>query len=141
MSLNWNLGPNADEILRKYPSVKHEDGTESQNPVTYTIVVSTMAIGIGRLTRAKAADFYARLRVLDKLHGPFVRDGDGKPRPITPEDVLAHVGLTTNVFPEETQAKWIKRILSDQLSDSAWQFNRAAEAAEKVKADSAPADN
>lgn len=62
MSLNWNLGPNADEILRKYPSVKHEDGTESQNPVTYTIAVSTMAIGIGRLTRAKAADFYEQDR-------------------------------------------------------------------------------
>lgn len=140
MSLNWNLGPNADEILRRYPSVKHEDGTESQNPVTYTIVVSTMAIGIGKLTKAKAAEFYARLSVLDRLHGPFVRDGEGKPRPITPEDILAHVGLETNVFPEETRAKWTKRILDDRLSSFVWRFNRAAEDAEKsVKADSVPA--
>lgn len=122
MSLNWYLGPNADEIMRKYPPVEHEDGTQSQNPVTYTIIMSTMSTGIGKLTQAKASDFYARLSVLNKLRGPFVRDADGKPRPITPEDILAHVGLTTNVFPEETQARWTRRILDDQLSSFRGQF-------------------
>lgn len=136
MSLIWNLGPNADKRRELYPP-----RGEYMNPVTYTLITLTMSIGMGKLTKANAAEFYARATLSDKLYGPLLGNEDGSPRAITPEDVLAHVGLTTNVI-DEARGPWLKRILSDQLSDSAWQFNRAAEAAEKaVKADSVPADN
>jgi hypothetical protein len=111
MSLNWNLGPNADKIRELYPPTF--DGNQdavtytmlypptsdgNQNAVTYTIIMLTMGTGIGNLTEANAAEFFARASVSEKLHGPFLRQADGKPQPLTPADVAAHIGLTTNVF-------------------------------------------
>lgn len=133
MSLNWNLGPNADKIRELYPPTS--DGY--QNVVTYTIIMLTMGTGIGNLTEANAAEFFARASVSEKLHGPFLRQADGKPQPLTPADVAAHIGLTTNVFPTESRTAWTKRVFGNALDDATYRFRsdmrRAAES--EVKSD------
>ena len=118
MSLTWNLGPNADKRRELYPP-----RDEYMNPVTYTLITLTMSIGMGKLTKANAAEFYVRATLSDKLYGPFLGNEDGSPRAITPEDVLAHVGLTTNVI-DEARGPWLKRIIGGYLDDRVGQFKR-----------------
>lgn len=116
MSLNWEVSK-----IKDYETVCMEDdpeeGGRKLTVVTWSLVVATMSVGMGRITEENAAQFYARLAIIEKLHGPFMQrvepDGNGghkvTPRFFTPEEVWAHVGLWTNVFPMETDAKWRKR--------------------------------
>ena len=110
MSLNWNVTKCAD----------HEAlSTDEQWPITQTRIFATMAVGIGEIRNDDdAAEFFARLSLLDSLDGPFLVDGKGKRSEITPDMVRRYVGLSTNVFPRESRAKWLKRIGEARLDDS-----------------------
>lgn len=90
-------------------------GDQVMNPVTETLIFSTMALGIGEITDATLDEFVARIDLFQKLHGALMSTWDGKdvsPRPITREDVEAHKGLKTNVFPMETRTAWVKRTVT-----------------------------
>lgn len=104
---------------------KDEDGEtlHKLSSITNGLIWATMGIGIGEITKANWQEFYARLRVLDKLTGHTSlqerNDETGKfePRPFTAEEVKAHIGLTTNVFPKESVAKWSTRVVANRLDD------------------------
>ena len=109
MSLNWNLEAieNHKEVCWIKTDEKGDDGEPRvrMNPVTETLIFMTMAVKLGSITEANADEFYARLKVIEKLEGPFMfKTEDGKKVDVyfTPEDVQAHIGLACNVSNETT---------------------------------------
>lgn len=129
MSLNWNLSEidNHDEIC-----YVGEGDERRLAGLTNALIQMTMLVGLGDITEANAREFYTRLKLLERLDGPFLHDTkDGKRTPyyITARDVLAHVGLATNVS-DETRAAWLKRQMKYKLADFEWQFDREHKQAE-----------
>lgn len=103
------------------------------NPLTEVLIFATMATGIGQLTEDNADEFYARLNFLERTDGPFIirAEVDGK-RPegaaarITPEEIRAHIGLSTNAtFRDESRTKWMGRFKTD-LDASKRRYQQAA---------------
>lgn len=117
MSLNFDLTAIPEDVKtitaqedRPFDGIKK--GDRIMSPVTNALIWSTLATGIGIINDETVDEVVARLDLLQKLDGALLREFDGedwKPRPITREDVEAHKGLSTNVFPMETRASWVKR--------------------------------
>lgn len=125
MSLNYELG-----AIENWETVCKIDGKDDNgksirkmNPVTNGLIWATMGIGIGKITAENWQEFYARIRILDRLmlstslQERNEKTGEFEPRPFTAEEVKAHIGLTTNVFPKESLAKWSSRIVKDRLRE------------------------
>ncbi len=91
--------------------------------VTHCLIFATMDVGMGTITEDNAGRFYARLRIVEKLFGAK-RGNDKGDVFFTPEEVRDHIGLWTNVSPEETDAKWRKRMLEHATDDGLKQFRR-----------------
>ena len=126
MSLNWTLDKIADwetvcymEAPCDIPSQFVAKGDRMLNPVTNALIWATMAVDLPGITRENAAEFFARLRFTERLDGPMLirAEVDGK-RPegyaafLTPEEVVAHIGLTANVT-AKSRAQWLKRFSMD----------------------------
>jgi len=99
MALTWELTKIKDwkEVCWE---PKDENGQTILRSETNALIWSTMGVGMGDLSKENAPEFVARLRVLEKVYG-----WDEIPT----EVVLKHIGLTTNVFPIETRASFLKR--------------------------------
>jgi hypothetical protein len=120
MSLNWNAQAVPEDVRTIVATVDEpmhgiKAGDRIMSPITHTLIWATMAVGIGVIDDETAPEFYARLNLLTKLglYGEVNEfDAEGKwtgERAITREEVDAHKGLTTNVFPMETRASFVKR--------------------------------
>lgn len=117
MSLSFELSN-----INDYETVCFEEtpGGRRKKPVTEALIFHTMGAGIGEITEATLDEFFARVNAREKLHGPMVtmpmvRPGDKTdwvPYFITKEDVKAHIGLATNVFPYEPRAHWAERLIA-----------------------------
>jgi len=105
MSLDYYL----DEVV-DYESVCFDDGKLSF--VTSQLIFLTMSVGIGKITKKNAKDFYARAKLCSLVFSVT---------PPTPEDVYAHIGLRTNVV-DESDSSWRKRITDSILRDYRWEF-------------------
>jgi hypothetical protein len=104
MSLRWEFTHGVPRDA--YPPRQSDDaGTQEMNPVTYALIIATMAVGLPGITRKNHREFYARLAVVERVGSPFVSGPDG-PRPLTLTDVEAHLGLVTNV-PAQTRGQWL----------------------------------
>jgi len=79
--------------------------------VTNGLIWATIGVGIGVINDDTAEEFAARLSLWQDLNGALLYSADGPVR-ITREDVLAHKGLSTNVFPMERRAAWVKRTVT-----------------------------
>lgn len=109
MALHWDL-----KDIRDYETacfVMGEDGKRRLSPVTEALIWYTMAVDIGRLTEADLPEFWARMKVADALRGPMLWDID-EYRPITLDELKAHVGLSTNVA-KVPRASWVKRVVTE----------------------------
>lgn len=145
MALTWDISKIADwEHVCQEPAEADipEHGIRAGDPVTgdltMALVYLALSTGIGTITAENAAEVYARIALLEELHGVSLRV-NGIDRPITVADVLAHVGLATNVsYRDETRAAWLKRIVGDKLDRSAAQFRERQEFAAR-RADAAAA--
>jgi hypothetical protein len=102
MSLNWNI----EQVKDNKQVCWLEDG--QMNPVTHTLIYSTISVGLGSITDKNLDEFVARFRIIEKLHGPLIWR-DGKESLLTDEEITAHVGLYCNVS-NETRAQWARRI-------------------------------
>lgn len=87
---------------------------EQEWPITNALVWATISCGMCLDDPKDFPEFYARLYVVEKLTGPMIADGDGKPYSITAEDVRKRIGLRTNVG-HETRAQWLKRFVGYDL--------------------------
>lgn len=102
MSLNWSIEDVQDwEVLQS-------DDTEAA--ITECLVWATMSVGIGEITDKNVNEFFARVTLIQRTYGPYLRNGDGSPREITFGDIKRRVGLSTNVFPKESWTKFLRKI-------------------------------
>lgn len=111
MSLNWNIEGCADPDALL---------TEDQRPITDAMIWATLFTGIGKITEKNVAEFYARLVV-----GRYWQGDNALPY----EEVRKYIGLSTNVFPEETRAKWLKRMIGGRMDDLVRKVEREASVA------------
>ena len=103
MSLNFDLS----KIENRQSVCFDEDGY--MRPVTEAIIWTTMAVGMGNITEKNWTEFWARYEVMRRV--------DGTKTFFQASDVKNHIGLHTNVFPEESRTKWMKLVVSRTLDD------------------------
>ena len=111
MSLNYYYTnvKNADTVMFD------EDGM--MYPDTQSIIFTTMSVGLGEITEKNWLEFYARMRIIEKLGG-FT--------PIPSQRVKEHIGLRTNVN-NETRNQWMKRWFEYEFSDIIREARRECE--------------
>ena len=124
MPLTWDLSQIKDH--RDICWIGDEKGDEPDihmNPVTETLIFMTIAVKLGAITEANADEFYARLKIIEKLDGPFL-SRQGKPEYFTPEMVQTHIGLVCNVTNEST-AKFFGSLRTGTFKDYKRQYKSA----------------
>jgi hypothetical protein len=98
-------------------------------PATETLIWICLAIDIGEITQTNWEEWFLRARVWEKSMGAL--RGRGKDQQfITPEEVKAHIGLKTNVFPKSTAAAFAKKmvtVLEREGRDELYKFKREQE--------------
>lgn len=125
MSLNFKL-----DKIKDYKTlcwVRLDADGEKLNPVTDGLIWSTMSIGLGEITEKNINEWLVRLQFSDKLFGTLLikagENGERVERPITREELVAHIGLRTNVT-NETRAKWMKRMTERFMSDAEYALRK-----------------
>ena len=113
------------------PNGRYKAGEDQWHPVTVALIWHTLGTGIGTITEANADEVYARIRLIESLHGASLRNAEGE-QPITMEDVQRHIGLHTNAsFTDESRAKFLKRQAASFLDDAQRLYRRQQERARK----------
>lgn len=116
MSLDFSFAKIANFKAVCYETDPNRPETNRITPVTETLIYGTMLTGIGELkTDADCIAYADRIAAYEKLYGTFLHsvpaaDDSITPRPITLADVRAHLGLRTNVFPRESDAKFTAKL-------------------------------
>jgi hypothetical protein len=83
------------------------------------------AVGIGSITPSNAPEVSARLAILQRLDGPYLRGPDG-PVEITPDDVCDHIGLRTNWGDTaKSRAAFTRNVLGGMLDTAMGAYVRA----------------
>lgn len=83
--------------------VAGENGTETLNLVTATLINYTLVIGVSEITDDNIDEVSCRIALLEAVHGPSLRSGT-KNIFMTRDDVARHVGLrteATNTTPDK----------------------------------------
>lgn len=81
------------------PSQGMVEGETTLNPVTESLIWSTMAIGMNKITEKNWEEFAIRMEVLQVMRGARLTESSAegfRDRFITPEEIHRHVGLYTN---------------------------------------------
>jgi hypothetical protein len=90
--------------------------SDEEWPITHSLIWLTISTGIGDLSEKNAPEFYARVKMLEKM--------DGKDAFYTPEMIRKRIGMTTNVFPMDTRAKWAGKVLKYDMERAVNEFNK-----------------
>lgn len=110
MKVCWIPVEEAGDTPRIFLDIIEKDGEEFfLNPKTRAIIWRTMPLGIGIINVRTIPEFWARNVVwlaINDLDEDFTLD-----------DLRQHSGLATNVFPEESRTKWVKRIIGGRLDE------------------------
>ena len=107
MSLDWKIDTIENYLEVCWVPDPKRPGKKTLNPVTDALIWTTMAVDIGQITEENHEKWFKRLLAWElAVHGERyeVWHPDGSVRPITLEDVHQHVGLRTNVFPQDFPA-------------------------------------
>lgn len=121
MSLNFDLQAIPEETRTVIaeaddPSGHYKKGDKIMSPVTNSLIWATVGIGIGEITQENVHEFYTRVRIQEALCGAYYRkfvDGEWQDQLITLEQVKAHIGLRTNVFPKRSHSEFLKQVTSE----------------------------
>jgi len=100
------------------------------SPITNTLVMLTMGTGINTITAENVDEVFARIRLIEKLHGAMLIAPGGGDRFITREEIEAHVGLRTNAS-SLTRAQFLKQQAAGFMDDEARRSRRERERARK----------
>ena len=87
MSLNWNI--------ERVENWKKKQRKQRNRAVLEALILSTLVIGYGSITKKNYKKFYARLTAFEHLNGAYLYKGN-KPEYISLEDVEMWIGLWTN---------------------------------------------
>lgn len=104
---------------------KDKDGAAlvKTKPVTEALIFHMMAIHIGgSITAKNVKEVFSRIYVREQIVGALVATTAG-PRPITVEDVCAHIGLSTNAY-TNNKTKFKNDLLYWSLRDAGTEFER-----------------
>lgn len=103
MSLDYDLTmiKNREEVT----TITLEDGSKIMNPTTTNIIFGCLSTYIGDITEANYIEWMTRYHIWNMTHGH--KDY------FTLEDVKAHIGLHTNVWPKKPMTKWFKEHIWD----------------------------
>lgn len=108
-------------------------GQARMNPITHAITrYVCMVIGMGEITEANVGEFWARVYAAEKVYGAFLQDVENDAivdHPLTYADIKRHIGLRTNVFPQESRTKFMNR-LHKRIEEDAAEAAKISEAAE-----------
>ena len=134
MALTWSVAEvkdweNVCNIIATvdWPADGTKKGDKLLNPVTSALIWHSLNTGIGRITEENAPEVYARIHMVETIYGSSLRK-EGKDCPITKDDVIAHIGLTTNAsFKDESRASFLKRHVTRQQDESKRDFARHIE--------------
>jgi hypothetical protein len=135
MALHWHFDEDEHPRVRDDERV-YELTTDMHyklTPMAETLVLLTMPCGMQKVTADNAHEFYARLKILERLDGPFFRNADG-PTNLEAAHVHAMIGLRVNV-PQETRTTWRKRILDSNMNALSLEFKRAKKELDKQRAE------
>jgi len=133
LSLNWDISQIRDyeELFQDTPDGRRLDG------LTEAFVWKSMATGLGKgwtLDADFAPEFYARVKLLEKLDGPLWYRPDGKgghEQPlVTVEDVIRRIGLHVNVSPV-SRTQFLKNAVVADLDRDVRRFTEAQAKAEQ----------
>lgn len=128
MALTWSLEKvkyfkdRQDEIWFTY-SKGTPDEYEDVNAETKTLLLGSMAIGIGDLTISNAAEAYARWKVLEKyddiyLYSSYNEDNSNwEKHYVTIDIVKKHIGMFTNVG-FTTKKSWLRNLHESYMKDN-----------------------
>lgn len=107
---------------------KKVDEGHTLNPITKTLVFTTMTIFMDSITEKNWEQFYERIAAWEKAFGPLteIRDRRFKTRwrgqYITPEDIRDHIGLSVNVMPKSDAHfyRHLVKVLRREVMDDAY---------------------
>jgi len=74
-------------------------GKRVEHPFNFTMGIFMIHCGIQTITEANAAEFYMRAKLIEVNFGSLFTNGDGTSRHLTTDDVIAYIGLSSNVSP------------------------------------------
>ena len=127
MALHWNLNAIPDHESLCFMASPYNDpahgikkGDRIMNPVSNTMIWVTLAIDIGNWTPAAMPEVWARISTYQALFGALMADQDG-PIYLTKDQVMAHVGLSTNVS-YKSKTVWRKHVMdrADKEAGNGW---------------------
>lgn len=104
MSLDYDLTAMVNRETHFPPNTEHVEMLGTLNRKVYSLIWGTISVQIGEITLKNADQWYDRYLAWHRLMG--YPDAD---MPFDREDVRNAAGLRTNVYPNLTQAQWLKR--------------------------------
>ena len=134
MSLDFNL--TEIEFFKNDPSsmwVKvKESGSEYEdvNVETKSLIFGCMAVGLNGITKTNLAEWWSRWKVLEKFEGHYLygtplSEGKFEKVCLTPEVLIKHIGLGTNVS-NVTTSNWVSRLKRNSYSNEIKSMNATA---------------
>lgn len=124
MSLNWDLSKidDHDQLFEEREATPTQEGGRYLNALTESLIWTSMVTGLGKgwsLDAEFAPEFYARIKLYERVAGPLIRrwDEDTKgfePYFVTIDDIRRHIGLKVNVS-SVTRAAFIKNLVTRDL--------------------------
>lgn len=125
MSLNIYVKEIQDESLH----YQMENGEAVDiAPMAKNIGFWCLSTDIGQIESGNVHEWYARYEILKSMGTNFFCDGYGHPVEITFADLLAHVGLRTNVT-TVTRTQWLKNQVGGRMDDAIRDRKRALKTA------------
>jgi hypothetical protein len=107
-----------------------------ENPFNFTMGLFLMHTGTTRITRKGASEFYLRAKLVEACYGALFTNGDGTPRYLTTDDVIAYIGLSSNVS-SWSQPQFFTHLRKDVISNLTRTMDYALQKHEQ-EADAAP---
>ena len=96
--------------VRNWEELCEPDKPHQPNAKTTIIIHLLMPVDIGEITPKTVTEIWERIEVLQALDGPFLRGGEPGTEWLTRADIERLIGLTTNIFPKETKAAFMRRM-------------------------------
>jgi hypothetical protein len=118
MALHWNISK-CDESKAQGKAW----------PLTHALIWATITVGINKITKQTADEFYARLHTYETMYGTLmVSHSDGSPAQVetTHQDIVDRIGLVTNAS-NMTRKQWLaqmSRMMNRQVEDALYDIRR-----------------
>jgi hypothetical protein len=106
-------------------------GRKVESPWVFVIGMFSLHVGIGKITRDNAAEFYARCKLVEACTGALMTSPDGDV-PVTPDVVERFIGVTTNASPY-TPAAFYRHLRDDLMPSLTYRYSQAIAALESER--------